>query len=202
MTKMRRSPHSIKCYLALGDYGFLTRDERIMSSSGFSHLDADGNARMVDVGEKAVTRRVALAHAQVRLSAAVADQLRSGGMPKGDVLQVARIAAIGAAKRTDELIPLCHSLPLDHVKVQFSWPESTCLLIEVEAAATARTGVEMEALVGASVASLTVYDMCKALDKSIVIETIQLVRKTGGASGDYRRVVEKQDGTLGNKPNR
>ena len=172
-----------------------------MNSQGFSHLDADGNARMVDVGEKLVTRRVAQAEARVRLSAPVAQQLRSGGMPKGDVLQVARIAAIGAAKRTDELIPLCHSLPLDHVKVQFSWPDETSLRIEVEAAATARTGVEMEALVGASVASLTVYDMCKALDKSIVIESIQLVSKTGGVSGDYWRVVEKQDGTRGRESN-
>ncbi len=172
----------------------------MMSSQGFSHLDADGNARMVDVGEKAVTRRVAIAQACVRLNASLADELRSGGLPKGDVLQVARIAAIGAAKRTDELIPLCHSLPLDHVKVQFSWPEPTCLLIEVEAAATARTGVEMEALVGASVAGLTVYDMCKARDKSLVIETIQLVSKSGGASGDFRRVAEKQDGTLGSEP--
>lgn len=172
-----------------------------MSSAGFSHLDVDGNARMVDVGEKSVTRRVAQAEARVRLSGPVADRLRSGGMPKGDVLQVARIAAIGAAKRTDELIPLCHNLPLDHVKVHFSWPVANCLLIEVEAAATARTGVEMEALVGASVAGLTVYDMCKALDKSIVIESIQLVSKTGGVSGDYRRGAEKQDGTLGDQPN-
>ena len=172
-----------------------------MSSSGFSHLDADGNARMVDVGEKPVTRRVALAEARVRLSASVAAKLRSGGLPKGDVLQVARIAAINAAKRTDELIPLCHSLPLDHVKVQFGWPQADCLLIEVEAAATARTGVEMEALVGASVAGLTVYDMCKALDKSMVIESIQLVMKTGGVSGDYWRVAEKHDGTVGGKPN-
>ncbi len=172
-----------------------------MSSPGFSHLDADGNARMVDVGAKPITRRTAQAAALVRLSTTVADKLRSGGMPKGDVLQIARIAAIGSAKRTDELIPLCHSLPLDHVKVQFSWPEPTSLRIDVEAAATARTGVEMEALVGASVAGLTVYDMCKALDKGIVIESIQLVSKTGGASGDYWRVAEKQDGTLGNKPN-
>lgn len=172
-----------------------------MNSQGFSHLDADGNARMVDVGAKPVTRRVAVAEARVRLSAPVGDSLRSGGMPKGDVLQVSRIAAIGAAKRTDELIPLCHSLPLDHVKVNFSWPEPTCLRIEVEVAATARTGVEMEALVGASVAGLTVYDMCKALDKSMVIETIQLDSKTGGVSGDYRRVAEKDNGTLGDKPN-
>ncbi len=156
---------------------------------------------MVDVGEKPVTRRAALAEARVRLSTTVAGLLRSGGMPKAMSLQVARIAAIGAAKRTDELIPLCHSLPLDHVKVNFSWLDANCLLIEVEAAATARTGVEMEALVGASVASLTVYDMCKALDKGIVIESIQLVSKTGGASGDYWRVAEKQDGTLGDQPN-
>ncbi|MCC6511756.1 MAG: cyclic pyranopterin monophosphate synthase MoaC [Pirellulaceae bacterium] len=165
-----------------------------MTSPTFSHLDAQGNAQMVDVGEKPVTRRSAVAEARVRLGLTVASRLQSGTMPKGDVLQVARIAAIGAAKRTDELIPLCHSLPLDHVKVQFSWPAETCLLIQVEAVATARTGVEMEALVGASLAALTVYDMCKALDKGIVIEHVQLVSKTGGASGDFKRAVETQDG--------
>jgi cyclic pyranopterin monophosphate synthase len=166
-----------------------------MDSSAFSHLDEHGNARMVDVGDKLVSRRVAEAEAVVRLSAAVADQLRSGAMPKGDVFQVARIAAIGAAKRTDELIPLCHSLPLDRVTAEFSWRNPTCLVIRVQAAATARTGVEMEALVGATLAALTVYDMCKALDKSISIEHVQLVSKTGGVSGDYRRAAEKEDGT-------
>ncbi len=160
-----------------------------MQGSPFSHLDANGNARMVDVGDKPITRRVAKAEAKVRLSAPVAEQLRGGSMPKGDVLQVARIAAIGAAKRTDELIPLCHSLPLDQVQVEFHW-QGDSLLIQVESVATARTGVEMEALVGASVAALTVYDMCKALDKSIVIEQVQLISKTGGKSGDYQRAAE------------
>ena len=166
-----------------------------MQSESFSHLDAAGQARMVDVGQKAITRRTAEAEAVVRMSAHVADKLRSGPMPKGDVLQVARIAAVSGAKRTDELIPLCHSLPLDQVTADFAWRDTTSLVIRVRAAATARTGVEMEALVGATVAALTVYDMCKALDKSISIEQVQLVSKTGGASGDFQRAEEKQDGT-------
>ena len=166
-----------------------------MKPDSFSHLDAAGNARMVDVGGKAVSRRLAEAEAIVCLSAEVANKLRSGPMPKGDVLQVARIAAIGGAKRTDELIPLCHSLPLDQVTAEFQWLDATRLSVLVRAAATARTGVEMEALVGATVAALTVYDMCKALDKSISIEKIQLVSKTGGASGDYQRAAEQEHGT-------
>lgn len=166
-----------------------------MDSPAFSHLDDQGNARMVDIGEKPVTRRLAEAEAVVRLSAVVAEQLRSGPMPKGDVLQVARIAAISAAKRTDELIPLCHSLPLDRVTAQFNWRDANCLEIRVQAAATARTGVEMEALLGASIAALTIYDMCKALDKSISIEHVRLVSKTGGVSGDYQRASESKDGT-------
>ena len=166
-----------------------------MQPQSFSHLDATGKARMVDVGEKAVTRRTAEAEAVVHMSATVAEQLKSGPMPKGDVLQVARIAAIGGAKRTDELIPLCHSLPLDQVTADFQWRDATHLIVRVRAAATARTGVEMEALVGATVAALTIYDMCKALDKSISIEQIQLVTKTGGASGDYQRAAEMQNGT-------
>lgn len=167
------------------------------SNKSFSHLDASGQARMVDVGGKLVTRRVAEAEAVVRLSASVAAQLKSGPMPKGDVLQVARIAAVGAAKRTDELIPLCHSLPLDQVTADFTWKDATRLQIRVRASATARTGVEMEALVGASIAALTVYDMCKALDKGISIEHIQLVSKAGGSSGDYERAAdaENNDGT-------
>lgn len=166
-----------------------------MPRQTFSHLDPSGNARMVDVGAKPITRRTAEAEAIVRMSASLAEQLKSGPMPKGDVLQVARLAAIGGAKRTDELIPLCHSLPLDQVTAEFSWEGATCLRVRVRAIATARTGVEMEALVGASIAALTIYDMCKALDKSISIEQIQLVSKTGGTSGDYQRAVEREHGT-------
>jgi cyclic pyranopterin phosphate synthase len=166
-----------------------------MQPQSFSHLDDAGRARMVDVGDKAITRRTAEAEAVVRLSEPIAAKLRSGPMPKGDVLQVARIAAVGGAKRTDELIPLCHSLPLDQVTADFQWRDATRLAIRVRATATARTGVEMEALVGATVAALTVYDMCKALDKSISIEHVQLVSKTGGASGDYQRAAENEDGT-------
>lgn len=163
-----------------------------MHKESFSHLDPSGNARMVDVGAKPITRRTAEAEAIVRMSQSLAEKLKSGPMPKGDVLQVARIAAIGAAKRTDELIPLCHSLPLDQVTAEFSWAEPGALRVRVRATATARTGVEMEALVGASLAALTIYDMCKALDKSISIEHIQLVSKTGGASGDYQRAGQKE----------
>ena len=150
---------------------------------------------MVDVGAKPITRRTAEAEAIVRMSASLAEQLKSGPMPKGDVLQVARLAAIGGAKRTDELIPLCHSLPLDQVTAEFSWDGPACLRVRVRAIATARTGVEMEALVGASISALTIYDKCKALDKSISIEHIQLVSKTGGASGDYQRAAEREHGT-------
>ncbi len=110
-------------------------------------------------------------------------------MLKGDVLSVARIAAIQAAKRTDELIPLCHSLPLDGVQVEFQWLSQTELKILVTASVTAQTGVEMEALVGASLAALTVYDMCKAVDRSLSIESIVLESKSGGASGDYQRTL-------------
>jgi cyclic pyranopterin monophosphate synthase len=156
-----------------------------MQSDSFSHLDERGEARMVDVGAKAVTRRQATAAAQVRLGGRVAELLRQSALPKGDVLQVARLAAIGAAKRTDELIPLCHSLPLDDVEVEFGWLGEDILEIRVTASATARTGVEMEALVGASIAALTVYDMCKAVDKGISIEQTRLISKSGGKSGDW-----------------
>jgi cyclic pyranopterin monophosphate synthase len=166
-----------------------------MQSQKFSHLDDAGNARMVNVGGKPVTHRTARAAATVQMSPIVANQIRGGPTPKGDVLQVARVAAIVAAKRTDELIPLCHTLPLDQVVVDFQWQSETRLHILVSAAATARTGVEMEALVGASVAALTVYDMCKSLDKGISIEHIRLVAKSGGSSGDYQRAEEREDGT-------
>jgi len=127
-----------------------------MKSSSFSHLDESGNARMVDVGGKPVTRRSAVAEGCLFFPEVVAERLRAGAVPKGDVFQVARIAAIQAAKRTDELIPLCHALPLEDVSVDFQWEAEQRLQIRVSVAATAKTGVEMEALVGASVAALTV----------------------------------------------
>lgn len=152
-----------------------------------SHVDEAGKARMVDVGEKSISRRVAVAQAVVVLSEAASEAIRSNTIKKGDVLGVARIAAIAAAKRTDELIPLCHSVPLDKLEVRFLWLDACRLKIEAEAIATARTGVEMEALVASTNAALTVYDMCKAIDKSISIEAVELVSKTGGLRGDYQR---------------
>ncbi len=153
--------------------------------SGLTHLDAQGRARMVDVGGKAETQRVAVALGRIRMNAATLAALRDGTAPKGDVLAVARIAGIMAAKRTAELIPLCHPLALDAVSVEFAFVDDG-----VEARATAsltgRTGVEMEALTAVSVALLTVYDMAKAIDKAMVIEGVRLIEKRGGKSGDWR----------------
>ncbi len=149
-----------------------------------SHYDKEGRASMVDVSAKATTKRTAEASAFVKMSQDVVRALPKN--PKGDPLEVARIAGIQAAKRTSELIPMCHPLPLSHVDVRVSVCENG-VAIRSSAATTAVTGVEMEALVAASVAALTVYDMCKALDKSIEIREVVLERKTGGKSGDYRR---------------
>ena len=154
------------------------------SSPALSHFDSAGNASMVDVGAKQPTRRTATASAFVELSSAVVAALPDN--PKGDPLQVARIAGIQAAKRTADLIPMCHPLPLSHLDVQAEIVPGG-VQITATAATTGPTGVEMEALSAASVAALTVYDMTKALDKSIVIRTIQLESKTGGKSGDFQR---------------
>ena len=151
-----------------------------------THLDAEGKARMVDVGEKAPTRRVAIASACVRTRPDVIRRIADGIVPKGDVLATARIAGILAAKRTAELIPLCHPLPLDFVYVEFELGEAT-ITIHTKAATTARTGVEMEALTAATIAALTVYDMCKAMDRAMVIESVRLEEKSGGKSGPYVR---------------
>ncbi len=140
---------------------------------------------MVDVGAKSVTRRSAQAEAMVRMAPATAAALRAATLPKGDALVAAQIAGILAAKNTGSLIPLAHTLPLAAVDVRFDWAGAATLRIVAEAATTGQTGVEMEALVAASVAALTVYDMCKALEKGIVIESVRLVRKTGGKSGDW-----------------
>jgi cyclic pyranopterin phosphate synthase len=149
-----------------------------------THVDDSGNARMVDVSHKAPTKRTARAHAFVRMSPEVLAALPSN--PKGDPLAVARIAGIQAAKRTADLIPLCHSLPLSHADVAIM-PEPDGLRVIASAVTTAQTGVEMEALVAASVAALTIYDMTKALDKRIEIQDVYLLEKTGGKSGDFRR---------------
>ena len=157
---------------------------RSKSPQKLSHYDGAGTARMVDVSGKQSTSRTATASAFVELSAAVLDALPRN--PKGNPLEVARFAGIQAAKRTSELIPMCHPLPLTHIDVDTSIVAGG-VSIRATAATTAQTGVEMEALTAATIAALTVYDMTKALDKSIVIRSIQLDQKSGGKSGDYKR---------------
>jgi cyclic pyranopterin monophosphate synthase len=154
-----------------------------------SHYDDAGHARMVDVSSKSATRREAEASAFVKMNPEVLQALPKN--PKGDPLEVARIAGIMAAKRTSELIPMCHSLPLSHVDVEFRLCENG-VAISTRAVTTAETGVEMEALVAASISALTIYDMLKGMDKRIEIREIVLQRKSGGKSGDYRR--KKLDG--------
>ncbi len=153
-----------------------------------THLDAEGAPRMVDVGDKPVTRRRAVAGARVRMLPETLAALAAGAGPKGDALVVARVAGIAAAKRTPDLIPLCHPLPLDHVSVELEPDEAAGVVrIRAEVVATARTGVEMETLTAAAVAALTLYDMAKALQRDIVIEELALLEKEGGRSGSYRR---------------
>jgi cyclic pyranopterin monophosphate synthase len=148
----------------------------------FSHLDSEGAARMVDVGEKAVVRRTAVAGGSVRMSAETVALLRDTALPKGDVLSTARIAGVMAAKKTPELIPLCHGLNLTSVDVDFEVGHDR-VGITATARVSDRTGVEMEALTAVSVAALTIYDMCKAVDKGMVIEEIKLLRKTKVSAG-------------------
>jgi cyclic pyranopterin phosphate synthase len=160
-----------------------------MPKKKLSHYDSSGRASMVDVSEKKATKREAEASAHVIMSKAVLKALPEN--PKGDPLEVARIAGIQAAKRTSELIPMCHPLPLSHVDVDIRLCENG-VAITSRVTTTAETGVEMEALVAASVAALTVYDMCKALDKGIEIREVVLQKKSGGKSGDYRRTARKR----------
>lgn len=156
--------------------------------SGLTHLDSSGTASMVDVGDKEVTTRTARAFARVHMSPETLVAVISGNAPKGDVLGTARIAGIQAAKRTHELIPLCHPLLITKVAVDFAFDEmESAVEIETLVRCTGQTGVEMEALTAASVAALTIYDMAKALDKSMVISDLCLLEKRGGKSGDYMR---------------
>jgi cyclic pyranopterin monophosphate synthase len=153
-----------------------------------THLDEHGAARMVDVGDKPVTARRAVARAIVRMAPETARAVAAGDAPKGDVLGTARIAAIQAAKRTGELIPLCHPIGLDHVDVEGDVDaEAGIVTLTATAGVTARTGVEMEAMTAAAVAALTVYDMVKGLERGVVIERVELLEKTGGRSGTWRR---------------
>ncbi|HEX9805408.1 MAG TPA: cyclic pyranopterin monophosphate synthase MoaC [Alteraurantiacibacter sp.] len=153
--------------------------------SRLTHLDDKGAARMVDVGGKAETARSATATGRIRMSGEALAAVREGSGPKGDVLAAARIAGIMAAKKTGELIPLCHPLALDAVSVDFAF-EDNAIRATARASLTGRTGVEMEAMTAACVALLTIYDMAKALDKAMVIEEVRLLEKTGGKSGDWR----------------
>jgi cyclic pyranopterin monophosphate synthase len=155
------------------------------NADGLSHLDDKGAARMVDVSAKEDTVRRALAEGVVVMQAATLALIQSGGLPKGDVLAVARVAGIMAAKRTSELIPMCHPLPITGVTVDFEPISATALRVRASVKTTGKTGVEMEALTAVSVAALTVYDMCKAVDKGIRIEGVRLLEKSGGKSGDY-----------------
>ena len=158
--------------------------------SDLTHLDAAGQASMVDVSSKPDTERRARACAVVRVSPATAAKVRDGNAPKGDVIGVARIAGIQAAKRTAELIPLCHPLPLSFVGVEATVDHETGIItLTAEARTTAPTGVEMEALTAASVAALTVYDMVKALERGAVISAVHLLEKSGGKSGTWRRTA-------------
>lgn len=160
-------------------------DQPVIDSK-LTHVDGEGRARMVNVGEKPSTRRRALARCSVAMAPATVHAIVANEISKGDVLSVARIAGIQAAKRTSDMIPLCHPLMLTSVNVEFR-VEDASILVEAEVEVNDRTGVEMEALHACSVAALTIYDMCKAIDKNMVIGELALWEKSGGRSGEYRR---------------
>jgi cyclic pyranopterin phosphate synthase len=160
---------------------------RAADGAHFTHFDASGQAHMVDVADKGVTRRLARAGGRIAMQPATLALIRSGDAKKGDVLGVARIAAITAAKRASDLIPLCHALPLTRVAVDFAVDvERSAVAIEVTAETLGRTGVEMEALTAAAIGLLTIYDMCKAVDRGMRIEDIRLLEKVGGKSGHFK----------------
>ena len=152
-----------------------------------THVNANGEAKMVDVGGKAITHRTAIATSRICMSVSAANAIRTNSNFKGDCLQVARIAAIQASKQTSTLIPLCHMILIDSVEVEHEWISEMELEWRITVKSTGSTGVEMEALTAASVAALTVYDMCKAIDRSMTISRIMLLSKTGGMRGDFHR---------------
>ena len=156
--------------------------------TGLTHFDEDGNSHMVDVSGKPVTERIARAEGFVLMQPETLRIIQQQQIAKGDVLEVARLAGIMAAKRTDELIPLCHSLGLDSASIGFSFPSYRQVRIESRVSVCGRTGVEMEALTAVSVAALTIYDMCKAVDRAMEITDIRLLEKTGGRSGHHKRI--------------
>ncbi|MEB6245438.1 cyclic pyranopterin monophosphate synthase MoaC [Staphylococcus xylosus] len=158
--------------------------------SEFTHINEQGNAKMVDVSEKNITKRTAIAHSSITVNQAIYQQIVDNTNKKGNVLNTAQIAGIMAAKNTADIIPMCHPLPLTGIDVLFNWKEneaSFTLNIQASVSTTGKTGVEMEALTAASVVALTVYDMTKALDKSMIIGETYLLSKTGGKSGDFQR---------------
>lgn len=157
-----------------------------------THIDSEGSARMVDVGAKAETQRVAVASGRITMTAEALAAIRAGDTPKGDVMGTARIAGIMAAKKTSDLIPMCHPLMIDAVNVDFTF-EDDAIRATATAALTGKTGVEMEAITGVSVALLTIYDMAKALDKGMVIGEIRLIEKRGGKSGHWKADLGKAD---------
>jgi len=156
-------------------------------ASELTHVDSLGHAKMVDVGGKSETARQATASSRISMTMAAATAIRRNTLSKGDAIAVARIAAIGAVKQTSNLIPLCHPLWVDGVRVQCDWVEETVLEWRVTVKSTGKTGVEMEALTGATVAALTIYDMGKAIDRSMEITSVKLLEKSGGSRGDYLR---------------
>lgn len=159
-----------------------------MTTPELTHLDAAGRARMVDVGDKAITRREATARARVVMQASTLQLIRAGGAAKGDVLAVAQVAGVMAAKRTPDLIPLCHPLPITGVDIGFQFDDAAgAIVITATVRVDGKTGVEMEALTAVTVTALTVYDMCKAVDRAMTIGDVQLLHKTGGKSGEFQR---------------
>lgn len=152
-----------------------------------SHIDETGSARMVDVGNKQATRRVAVAEAHISMLQTTADLIKENGLKKGDVFAAARIAGVMAAKKTADLIPLCHPLAITSVTIDFAWLTDIKISVTAEVKVDGKTGVEMEALTAVSVAALTIYDMAKAVDKGIEITNVRLLSKGGGKSGDYKR---------------
>ncbi|MDJ0975978.1 MAG: cyclic pyranopterin monophosphate synthase MoaC [Planctomycetota bacterium] len=163
-----------------------------MSDESLTHLDAEGRARMVDVSPKPETARRAVAEAIVRMRAATRDQVLAGDLPKGDALATARLAAVNGAKQTSALIPLCHPLRLTRVDAEAEAVGTDAVRFVVEARAVDRTGVEMEALTGAAVAALTLYDMIKGVDRTAVVERIQLLEKVGGKTGHWTRDASQE----------
>lgn len=161
-------------------------------SDRLTHLDERGQARMVDVGAKPITERMCVARAEVRMAASTLERISAGGFPKGDVLAVARLAGIQAAKRTADWIPLAHPIALDAIEIDLTLdPTAGCVRVQAIARAQARTGVEMEALVGVSAASLALYDMCKSVDRGMTVEAVRLAEKRGGKSGHWVRPGER-----------